>query len=67
MQRTFPEKKMKIWLFYCFKLMKMEYVSSFRLSKKFQDWFIVGAEVTGIEVLLNITIIHDWKKMWETC
>ena len=47
--------------------MKMEYVSSFRLSKKFQDWFIVEAEVTGIEVLLNITIIHDWKKMWETC
>ena len=39
----------------------------FGFSKKSQDWFIVGAEVTGIEVLLNITIIHDWKKMRETC
>ena len=22
----------------------------------------MGGEVTGLEVLLNITIIHDWKK-----
>ena len=22
----------------------------------------MGGEVTGVEVLLNITIIHDWKK-----
>ena len=27
----------------------------------------MGGEVTGVEVLLNITIIHDWKKMREIC
>ena len=27
----------------------------------------MGGEVTGVDVLLNITIIHDWKKMREIC
>ena len=36
-------------------------------SKKYYGCFMVGGEVTGVEVLLNITIIHDWKKMMEIC
>ena len=27
----------------------------------------MGGGVTGVEVLLNIIIIHDWKKMMEIC
>ena len=39
----------------------------FGFSKKSYDWFIVGGELAGVEVLLNITIIHGWKKMRDIC